>query len=279
MVGVDLLGYIRECLSPRDRSEWVNEIYFKVDRFMSMKQDGIYVSRNMPSGVNNSDIEYISVGNCYISRRTRRQVAWLREDGTYEWDDTGESLYRRLLPPPIETVNHTYIIWCIIESLKKEKVYNGGDNRVRYVEYGVRDGGNFAKMSEYVSEAYGVDICIREGIDAFSRGKLNTQLYEMTTDVFRDNILPYMDDVDVVFIDADHSSKSVISDFEGIISRVNAGGYIVMHDTYPCNEDYLHAGACHDCYKTPMYIKEKYKDEIEILTLPLNPGVTIVRKK
>ena len=34
---------------------------------------------------------------------------------------------------------------------------------------------------------------------------------------------------------------------------------------------------CNDCYKTPIEIKNKYKN-LEIITLPLNPGVTIIRK-
>jgi len=268
-----LLEYIRDCLRPRDKLEWVNEIRFNVDKFINMKQDGIYVSKEKPYGVSSSDIEYIYIGGNYISRRTRRQIAWLREDGGYDWDNTEESLYRRLLPPPIETVNHTFIIECVVDEYKRSIK---GD--VRYLEYGVRSGENFAKISEKVSEAYGVDMVIQSGVDMFSRSNLNTQLYEMLTDEFRDRVLPYMDNMDVIFIDADHSSKSVISDFEGVILRVNVGGYIVMHDTYPCNEDYLHPGACHDCYKTPMYIKGKYGDKVEVLTLPLNPGVTIVRK-
>lgn len=268
-----LLQYIRECLKPRDMTEWINEIRFNVGRFMSMKQDGIYVSREKPDGVSSDDIEYISIGEYYISRRTRRQIAWLAEDGSYEWDNTGESLYRRLLPPPIETVNHTFIIECVVEEYKKNVKED-----VRYLEYGVRHGDNFARLSESVSEAYGVDMIVQEGINRFSKSKLNTQLYEMMTDKFRDDILPYMDNMDIIFIDADHSSKSVISDFEGVISKINVGGYIVMHDTYPCNEDYLHAGACNDCYKTPMYIKEKYGHLVEVLTLPLNPGMTIVKR-
>lgn len=268
-----LVEYIRECLRPRGILEWVNEIRFDVNKFMNMKQDGIYISRERPSGVNRSDIEYINVGDNYISRRTIRQVAWLKDDGSYEWDNTDESLYRRLLPPPIETVNHTLIIESVIDEYKKNI-----KAEVRYLEYGVRQGDNFARLSEHVSEAYGVDMVVQDGISRFSRGKLNTQLYEMRTDEFRDNVLPYMGDMDIVFIDADHSSKSVISDFEGVIFRVNVGGYIVMHDTYPCNEDYLDVGGCYDCYKTPMYIKEKYGDRIEVLTLPLNPGVTIVRR-
>ena len=35
---------------------------------------------------------------------------------------------------------------------------------------------------------------------------------------------------------------------------------------------------CNDVYKTALYIKENLIDEFEILTLPFNPGVTIVKK-
>jgi len=148
-------------------------------------------------------------------------------------------------------------------------------DKVRYLEYGVRYGENFANVSRIVTDAYGVDMVIQDTIGDFSRNSLNTELFEMKTDEFRDRVLPYMENMDIIFIDADHSSKSVISDFEGVIDKLNVGGYIIMHDTYPCNEDYLHPGACNDCYKVPMYIKSK---GYNILTLPLNPGVTIVRK-
>ena len=33
-----------------------------------------------------------------------------------------------------------------------------------------------------------------------------------------------------------------------------------------------------DCYKVPIILKKEFKNKIELLTLPLNPGVTIIRK-
>jgi hypothetical protein len=263
---MEIIKYIYDCLRPRGNDEWINTDKFYGDVFMNMKQDGIYVSKERPYGINKGSIEYVSIGDYYISRRVIREIAWLKEDGSYEWDRSDNSLYRRLVPPPIETLNHTHIIKSIINEYKGRETI--------YLEYGVRDGGNFIEMSNIVKKAYGVDMIIKDNI----RVNNNIELYEMMTNEFRDKRLPWKENMDVVFIDADHSSLSVISDFNGVYMKVNKGGYIILHDTYPCNEELLSPGGCNDCYKTPMYLKNVYRDNIEILTLPLNPGLTIVRK-
>lgn len=265
---MDIIKYIYECLRPGGNDEWINTDKFYGDIFMNMKQDGIYVSRERPYGISKGSIEYVSIGEYYISRRVIREIAWLKEDGSYEWDSSDSSLYRRLVPPPIETLNHTRIIKCIIDEYKGMETI--------YLEYGVRDGGNFKEMSDRVKKAYGVDMIIKEEVR--SNKNDNMELYEMMTNEFRDSKLPLMGQMDVIFIDADHSSTSVIADFNGVYMKVNKGGYIILHDTYPCNEELLSPGGCNDCYKTPMYLKSVYRDNIEILTLPLNPGLTIVRK-
>lgn len=59
-------------------------------------------------------------------------------------------------------------------------------------------------------------------------------------------------------------------DFESIYLYIDQGGYIFLHDTYPCSKEFLDPNACNDCYQTPLLIKQKYKDNIEIITLPLN---------
>lgn len=264
---MEVIRYIFECLRPNGNDEWINTDKFYADIFMNMKQDGIYMSKERPYGVNKRSIEYVSVGEYYISRRVIREIAWLREDGSYEWDESDISLYRRLVPPPIETLDHTRIIKCIINQFK-------GD-QTRYLEYGVRDGENFIEMSDIVKNAYGVDMIIKEKVRDNKRG--NVELYEMMTNEFRDRRLPWMENMDVVFIDADHNSSSVITDFNGVYMKVNRDGYIILHDTYPCNEELLSPGGCSDCYRTPLYLKRVYGDKIEILTLPLNPGLTIVR--
>ena len=104
----------------------------------------------------------------------------------------------------------------------------------------------------------------------------NCEFFQMTTDKFSSNFLPSIK-FNAAFIDADHSSISGFKDFENLYKFLQPGGYIFLHDTYPCVDYLLSPTFCNDCYKTPIKIKKTYSD-IEILTFPFNPGLTIVRK-
>ena len=98
----------------------------------------------------------------------------------------------------------------------------------------------------------------------------------MTTDTFSTNYLPNIE-YHYAFIDADHKSKQVVIDFEYLYKYIKTGGFIFLHDTYPCMIENLLPAACNDCYLSPIVIKQRYP-LIEILTLPINPGLTIIRK-
>jgi hypothetical protein len=98
----------------------------------------------------------------------------------------------------------------------------------------------------------------------------------MFTDAFSDDVLQTIE-FDYAFIDADHSSKQVLTDFINIYKYINKGGYIFLHDTYPCSEIFLRSDYCNDCYLSPIKIRELYPD-IEMLTIPINPGLTIIHK-
>jgi len=217
---MDLINYIKDSLQPKDTLEWIYEDAFDSKKFMNMKQDGIYVSKSKPFNVSKNDIEYILLEQYYISRRTIRQIAWLKHDNTFEWDNTSESLYRRLLPPPVETVNHTFIINCIIKYYKEYV-----NNNINYLEYGVRSGENFLNVKRNVENTHGVDIVIQKQLSNINDSKI--KLYKMTTNEFQSKILSTLDNFDIVFIDADHSSKSVINDFKGVIDKVNPGIYYI----------------------------------------------------
>lgn len=262
---MDLINYISACLRPRNITELCYNDIFDEVQFNNMVQDAFYILKSRPPRLNN--LEFIQVDQYYICRKINRQIAWLKSENEFEWDYTSEPLYRRLLPPPCETVNHQLIISSIIKEYKKEVDY------INYIEYGVRNGINLLNVSTNIDKGYGVDI-------SFCDFKIdNVNLYQMTTDKFSEDVLPTLN-FNVGFIDADHSSISAFRDFQNMFKYINKNGYIFLHDTYPCEPAYLSPGGCHDCYKTPILIKEKYSEnELEILTLPLNPGVTIVRKK
>jgi hypothetical protein len=134
----------------------------------------------------------------------------------------------------------------------------------------VRSGSVIETISNYVKVAYGVDVC-----DYTPRGA-NIKFYKMPTDTFSSSVLPTIQ-FDYAFIHAGLSSKQMLADFEYLYKALNRGGYIFLHYTYPCDEILLRPDYCNDCYKSPLLIKEKYPG-IEMLTLPINPGITIVHK-
>jgi hypothetical protein len=283
-----LINYIIIALKPKSN----NEIFFETEdnkyeqHFTNMVQDALFVTSEKPV-INEykiypegkllklHDKETVKIGKYYLSRKcgnkgvitVPRHIAWLNPmTEEYEWDSTQESLYRRMIPPPIETLDHSRIIENVLLEYKAEV------DELNYVEYGVRSGDNLLRQAKYCKLAYGVDLT---PIDLLTT---NVKLYASYTDDFSNQVLPYIK-YNAAFIDADHSSKSAFKDFQSIFKYIDVGGYIFLHDTYPCDEEFLDKNACHDCYKTPNLIKEKYSlEDLEILTIPIHPGLTIVRK-
>ena len=83
---------------------------------------------------------------------------------------------------------------------------------------------------------------------------------------------------DFVFIDGNHSKEQVYKDFLNVSNFVIEDGFILLHDTSPCYDEYLEPEWCHDAWEAALKIKKEHKDEWEILTLPFNPGLTILKK-
>ena len=171
-------------------------------------------------------------------------------------------IYLRNVPPPSETFNHTSFFDFMFYWLKPEC----------YLELGVRDGRNFFSVSRHCRKAIGVDI-----MPCPISLKDNMEFHNCTTNDYFKNL---NDDTqfDAVFIDADHSHEQSLIDFLNVKDKVIEDGFIFFHDTYPYNPCFFDKGACGDVYKTALYIKNNFRDDFEIVTLPINPGVTIVKK-
>jgi hypothetical protein len=175
-------------------------------------------------------------------------------------------IYLRNVPPPAETFDHVSFFKFFFSFLKPEC----------FLELGVRDGRNFVAVSEYCKKAIAVDIVAQE----FNGVDVKSEIFEyhtMSTDSYFQN-LDRSIMFDAVFIDADHSHEQSLKDFLNVKDNVIEDGFIFFHDTYPWDESYFDPGACNDVYKTAHYIKQNFIDEFEIVTLPFNPGVTIVKK-
>lgn len=259
----NFIEYLKESLNPQDSSEFIELDTFSPSAFSNLKQDGIMLLKNKPPP-HLSFCEYVQLtDDLHLVKKSFKNLEWLNDDGTFTWDNTSTPLYRRLLPPPAETVNHPLLIFSII--------YSNNPTDKTYVEYGVRTGTTLRPMSTIVKQSFGVDIQDTPVVPE------NCKFYKCQTDQFSTQILPNLT-FHFAFIDADHKFESCMTDFDHIYKYIQPGGHIFLHDTYPCDERFLDEGACNDCYKTPIKIKEKYPN-IELVTLPLNPGFTIIRKK
>lgn len=100
--------------------------------------------------------------------------------------------------------------------------------------------------------------------------------YIMPSHKFLTDVLPYLSlNPAMSFIDADHSFSSARSDFLALWPSVPPGGLIFLHDTWPENRAMTESGYSGDCHKMVDWLR---KEGYESVTLPLSPGLTIVRK-
>jgi len=253
-----LLNYFQQVIKPRSDKELVVAEKWPLDPV----QDAIVFllgGAYPPAG-----IEFVTVGDWKLARNNRpRNIAWFNEEtGEFSWRSDDLPIYRRLVPPPYETLDHVKVISNIILST------NGLQKT--YLEYGVRSGSSIEPISALVFSAVGVDI------SGYVPRAKNITFKQTTTDNFSEKFLPSLT-FHYAFIDADHSSKQVLEDFSHVWQHIQKDGYIFLHDTYPCLQEMIQPRFCNDCYLVPLTLKKVYKD-IEIVTLPLNPGLTIVRK-
>lgn len=254
--------YVQRTIQPRNETEFCVVDSFDRSKFDALVQDGIMISSTPPTP-QTANCEYVFINGKYIIKKAFRDVDWLQADGTMTWTLERDPIYRRLVPPPAEALNHVDIIAAIVKSSEPSDK--------TYVEYGVSTGACLSVVSPLVKQSFGVDIRNQ----AYSVPS-NCTFHECTTDVFSMNILPTLE-YHFAFIDADHAFTSAYHDFQHIYKSIQPGGYIFLHDTYPCLNEYLAPYLCNDCYKTPIEIKKQYPDA-ELVTLPLHPGLTIVRK-
>jgi predicted O-methyltransferase YrrM len=142
----------------------------------------------------------------------------------------------------------------------------------RYLEIGVLHGESMKKIQHYAQECYGVDV-------TFSHRNYNNnvKLFEMPSDQFFANLDPSVK-FDMVFIDGDHEKNQVYKDFINSKDRVIDDGLVILHDTVPMNEEMTAHWFCHSAWEAAQKIKKEVRDEWEVLSLPFNPGITIMRK-
>jgi len=143
-----------------------------------------------------------------------------------------------------------------------------------FIEYGVSNGGATKVFSKYCGKVFGVDIVVPKNLDL-----PNFTFFHMTTREFKKNVLDTLDeDVEMAFIDADHKWEEAFQDFEDLFPHLIENGIIFIHDTFPCLKKWIDPRYCNDSWIVPHKIKEKYGHLCDVLTIPIQPGLTMVRK-
>jgi len=101
----------------------------------------------------------------------------------------------------------------------------------------------------------------------------NATIHTMTTNEFFDGPGKSITPPDLVFVDADHRSKQVLTDLYSVQDICADNCVVVIHDTFPAGPEFTVDGHCSDSYRVPGMIPW------ERVTLPFPPGVTICRMK
>jgi len=143
-----------------------------------------------------------------------------------------------------------------------------------YLELGIYKGETIRGIVPHVDTAIGVDISDVPKTDSFT-------FYKMTTDIFFEKIKSGeidMPKLDLVFIDAEHSCSQVLKDFNNVFEYVHDQGLIFMHDTFPQSKEFTDPKFCGDGYKAAQILREGKREDMEMVTLPFHPGLTIIRK-
>lgn len=178
---------------------------------------------------------------------------------------------------------HAPILAALVNAYKTEL------HTPRYLEIGIDRGHTFSHVAEQTrAECWGVDITL-SNILALNKitSMNNVRLWEEPSDKFfaGEGILNG-DPFDVIFIDGDHSATQSWCDFFNALHLLSDNGVIAMHDTLPLKHEWAKSH-CGTVYRTAQQLYDTLKTSytvgseplLQIWTLPLFPGLTLVSKQ
>lgn len=148
-----------------------------------------------------------------------------------------------------------------------------------YVELGVHEAHTLNAVIPYAAEIYACDIkSFSTHIPAQYAGRVR-DFSGTRTDEFA---VKWKNDIgqeiDLIFIDADHSKESVYKDIMNFWPYLKTDtGLMVLHDMWPPSPKYVDQGYCGDGFLVKQKIKKELPD-LEFISLPLQYGLGIMRK-
>lgn len=145
-----------------------------------------------------------------------------------------------------------------------------------YVELGIQHCKLFNQIIPVAERLIGVDIT--PGAGNYMTKSENAQFFNGTTQEFAKELTIHPLQIDMLFIDADHSKEAVLQDFKDFFPFVSSHGLILLHDTHPENEYMMQPSLCETAYQAVEELS-KETELYELMTIPISPGLTICRKR
>jgi predicted O-methyltransferase YrrM len=145
-----------------------------------------------------------------------------------------------------------------------------------YVELGLYHCALFNRIIPFAEKLIGVDISAESG--NYMQQSSKTRFFKGTTQEFAKEMEVNPLQINMLFIDADHSKAAVLHDFKNFFPFVAPHGLILLHDTHPGNEQMIHPEWCGTAYQA---VDELLREtgSFELMTIPVSPGLTICRKR
>ncbi len=145
-----------------------------------------------------------------------------------------------------------------------------------YVELGLYQCAVFNRVIPFAEKLIGVDIEISAGKYMIPSSK--TEFTCASTLEFAQMVKNKPIQIDMLFIDADHSKEAILRDFSNMFPFVAPHGLILLHDTHPGDVSLIDPKFCGTAYSAISELSLENK-EYEMVTIPVSPGLTICRKR
>ena len=144
-----------------------------------------------------------------------------------------------------------------------------------YVEIGIYQAATLNAVAKHCGHAIGVDINpeAKKFIKVKNAEFVSGSNIELSALCASREIV-----IDFAFIDGDHRSEAVMSDFTEVDKFASKNALVLFHDTWPENREDSSDGRCSDSYRVPSLLKERTNGEWSSITLPIFPGLTIASR-
>jgi len=128
-----------------------------------------------------------------------------------------------------------------------------------FVKLGLFHCALFNRVVPYAEKSIGVDTQPEAG--NYMKQSRDTRFVKCTTQEFAKELEINPLQIDMLFIDADHSKVEVLHDFQEFFPFVAPRGLILLHDSLPEKAEMMKSGS------------------YELMPIPVSPGLTICRKR